>query len=228
VTDPGKGIAGWTPPPFRFGGLGTAPTVAHSDVFGASLPGALAGPGVATTAARSDAFTAAGGLLLGQTYAKELWVPAKDFESGLGGPSYAINGSWAAFAYAWQLRHGFQDGIGAFINLPADYSAGSTIIADVYYQGGGAGNFRIDGQGLGIATGTPGGTAFSTGSATGSATVVSYNGLALASGLFTIAATTSGALLNVVVDRNGTDAADTSTNVMYLFGVRLRYTAVRV
>ena len=30
------------------------PTVAHSDIFTASLPGALAGPGVATTAARSD------------------------------------------------------------------------------------------------------------------------------------------------------------------------------
>jgi microcystin-dependent protein len=54
VADPGKGIQGWMQPSFRFGGLGTAPTVAHSDIFSASLPGALAGPGVATTAARSD------------------------------------------------------------------------------------------------------------------------------------------------------------------------------
>lgn len=54
MPDPGKSIAGWAPPPFRFGGLGVAPTVAHSDIFTASLPGALAGPGVATTAARSD------------------------------------------------------------------------------------------------------------------------------------------------------------------------------
>jgi microcystin-dependent protein len=54
MPDPGKSIAGWAPPPFRFGGLGVAPTVAHSDIFTASLPGALAGPGVATTVARSD------------------------------------------------------------------------------------------------------------------------------------------------------------------------------
>lgn len=54
MADPGKGIQGWVQPPVRFGGLGTAPTVAHSDIFTASLPGVLAGPGVATTVARSD------------------------------------------------------------------------------------------------------------------------------------------------------------------------------
>lgn len=51
-------IAGFQVLPFRFGGLGTASTVAHSDIFTASLPGALAGPGVATTAAHSDVLTA--------------------------------------------------------------------------------------------------------------------------------------------------------------------------
>lgn len=50
MPDPEKGIAGWARALFRFGGLGTAPTVAHSDIVTASL----AGPGVATTAARSD------------------------------------------------------------------------------------------------------------------------------------------------------------------------------
>lgn len=54
MPDPEKGIAGWARALFRFGGLGTAPTVAHSDIFTASLPGVLAGPGVATTVARSD------------------------------------------------------------------------------------------------------------------------------------------------------------------------------
>lgn len=47
-------IAGFDQLPFRFGGLGVAPTVAHSDIVVSSLAGA----GVATTAARSDAFTA--------------------------------------------------------------------------------------------------------------------------------------------------------------------------
>lgn len=54
MPDPEKGIFGWVRPLFRFGGLGTAPTVAHSDIFTSSLPGVLAGPGVATTVARSD------------------------------------------------------------------------------------------------------------------------------------------------------------------------------
>lgn len=40
--------------PFRFGGLGVATTVAHSDIVTSSL----AGPGVATTAAHSDVLTA--------------------------------------------------------------------------------------------------------------------------------------------------------------------------
>jgi hypothetical protein len=67
VADPGKGIAGWAPPPFRFAGLGMAPTVAHSDIVTSSL----AGSGVATTAARSDVLTAIlttkGAILLGGT-----------------------------------------------------------------------------------------------------------------------------------------------------------------
>ena len=54
MADPGKGIAGWVQPLFRFAGLGVAPTVAHSDIVTSSL----AGPGVATTAARSDAISA--------------------------------------------------------------------------------------------------------------------------------------------------------------------------
>jgi microcystin-dependent protein len=62
VPDPGQSVAGWQPPLYRFGGLGVAPTVAHSDVFTTSLPSALAGPGVATTAARSDALSATGSL----------------------------------------------------------------------------------------------------------------------------------------------------------------------
>lgn len=51
-------ISGFLQLPFRFGGLGIATTVAHSDIFTASLPGSLAGPGVATTAAHSDVLTA--------------------------------------------------------------------------------------------------------------------------------------------------------------------------
>jgi microcystin-dependent protein len=47
-------IAGFTPPAFRFGGPGKAPTVAHSDIVTSSLPGMLAGPGVSTSPARSD------------------------------------------------------------------------------------------------------------------------------------------------------------------------------
>lgn len=43
-------IAGYQPLPFRFGGLGVAPTVAHSDIVTSSL----SGPGTAATAARSD------------------------------------------------------------------------------------------------------------------------------------------------------------------------------
>lgn len=62
MPDPEKGIAGWTRALFRFGGLGTAPTVAHSDVVTSSL----AGSGVATTAARSDAITASGALVVGE------------------------------------------------------------------------------------------------------------------------------------------------------------------
>lgn len=62
MADPGKGIQGWVQPSFRFGGLGTAPTVAHSDIVTSSL----AGSGVATTAARSDAITASGALFIGE------------------------------------------------------------------------------------------------------------------------------------------------------------------
>jgi hypothetical protein len=51
-------IAGFQQLPFRFGGLGMASTVAHSDIFTASFPAMLAGPGVATTAAHSDVLTA--------------------------------------------------------------------------------------------------------------------------------------------------------------------------
>ncbi len=54
MADPGKSIAGWAQPPFRFAGLGMAPTVAHSDI----VTNSLAGPGVAATAARSDVVTA--------------------------------------------------------------------------------------------------------------------------------------------------------------------------
>lgn len=38
MPDPEKGIFGWVRPLFRFGGLGTAPTVAHSDIVTSSLP----------------------------------------------------------------------------------------------------------------------------------------------------------------------------------------------
>jgi len=69
VADPGKSIAGWAQPPFRFAGLGIAPTVAHSDIVLSSL----AGPGVAATAARSDVLTSIlttkGAVLLGGTAA---------------------------------------------------------------------------------------------------------------------------------------------------------------
>jgi hypothetical protein len=65
MADPGKGIDGWTQPPFRFAGLGMVPTVAHSDIVTSSL----AGSGVALTAARSDILTAIlttkGAILLG-------------------------------------------------------------------------------------------------------------------------------------------------------------------
>jgi len=47
-------IDGWKAVQFLFGGLGSSPRVARSDIFTASLPGVLAGPGVATTVARSD------------------------------------------------------------------------------------------------------------------------------------------------------------------------------
>jgi len=193
----------------------------------AALAALLAGPGVATTAARSDILTAAGALLLGQTYAQELRIPAKLFDAGLGSPVYGPIGSWAAFYYSWQLHHGAQEGIGASCQLPLDYNGG-TILVDILYQGGGAGTFRVDGQGIGILPGTPGGDLATTGSAIGSLTIDSYNGFAISAAHFTIAATTAGAMLNMVVDRNGTHANDTSTNVMNFVGVRLRYTARRI
>lgn len=193
----------------------------------AALAALLAGPGVATTAARSDILTAAGALLLGQTYTQELWIPAKLFDAGLGSPTYNPSGSWAAFFYAWQLHHGAQEGIGAFRELPMDYDGGP-ILVDILYQGGGAGTFRVDGQGIGILPGTPGGDLATSGSAVGSLTIDSYNGFAISAAHFTIAATTAGAMLNMVIDRNGTHANDTSTNVMNFVAVRLRYTARRI
>lgn len=110
MADPGKGIQGWVQPSFRFGGLGTAPTVAHSDVVTSSL----AGSGVATTAARSDALSASGSLpIIGEirmfatTGAPTGWLACD-------GASYTTAAQPALFAvigYAW-------GGAGANFNVP--------------------------------------------------------------------------------------------------------------
>ena len=161
------------------------------------------------------------------TYLKSFWLPAKLFDIGLGGPTYVVAGGWAAMFFSWNLRHGFQDGVVCTTEVPWDY-AGGVIQADVHYQGGGAGNFRLDGQGKAIASGTPGGTVADSGAATGSVTVSSYNGYAVTAALFNInTPITAGGLITMVLDRNGTHAADTSTNVMFFLGIRLNYLAKR-
>jgi len=161
------------------------------------------------------------------TYLNSRWIPAKQFDAGLGGPSYTSFGGWANMAFAWGLRHGFADGVVGTTEVPWDYTSG-VIQVDIHYQGGGTGDFRCDGQGKAIASGTPGGTVADSGAATGSVTVPSYNGYAVIPALFNInAPITAGGLITMVLDRNGTIAADTSTNVMWFLGARLNYLAKR-
>jgi hypothetical protein len=196
----------------------------------AALAGLLAGPGTAPTAAHSDILTAAGALLLNQTYAADFFVPAADFGAALGTPTYASFGGWATTQWGWHFANAAQSGVIGHAYLPSNYSVGTTVSGDILFTCATGGALKIDGQFAAIRPGTdPMNT--TGGIPPGHSNVVGPSGnedlILLGAG--TASGTPApGCLLNIAVDRDGTNAFDTNPNTMTFHGVRIRYTAVRI
>jgi hypothetical protein len=213
---------------------GTPPDVAALQTavtaLQASLASLLAGPGVATTAARSDILTAAGAMLLGQTFTNEWWMPARDFDASLGSPTYASFGSWATNQWGWHFPSAAQSGVIGHTTVPIDYSPGTTITGDIYFTCSAGGNCKIDAQAAAI---RPGLDPMNTTGAIppGASTIIAPTGLEqrLVTGIGSVAGTpVAGCVVNVAVDRDGVNGSDTNTSIVTFHGVRLRYTAVRI
>lgn len=152
-----------------------------------------------------------------------VWVPAAEFKAGLGSPTYGVIGSWAAMALGWSMTDADTRGIIGHTMCPPDWRGG-TVTASVLFQGNGSGNFRIGIQMSDRSPGDPGDLMQDTDNASQTKTVAAYNGTHLepfASAPLTIA---EGDYINMAFFRVGADAADTSTNTLVFFGVRLDYT----
>lgn len=203
-------------------------------------PSAIAKPGVCTSTTRpaspyegqviyqSDTDTVlfwdgAAWVTFGGKRTLYTWVPAEQFSVGLNTPTFGTIGSWPNIAQTWKHQDAADTYITTNTIVPADWYSGN-ITLTAYYQGGGSGNFRLDTACAAVSPGTPGGSML-TYNGLGGVTVVSHNGLATADYGATLAVS-AGQMLNIFFARLGTNAADTSTNDLYFYGVKISYTGV--
>jgi hypothetical protein len=160
----------------------------------------------------------------------ELWMPAREFDASLGAPTYASFGGWATNQWGWHLVNGTDSGVIGHTYLPSDYVPGSTITGDILFTCGSGGNVKIDSQMAAVQPGTD--AMNSTGAIPpGVSNVVAPTGLEqliLGGGGTPSGTPAPGCLLNIAVDRNGGNVADTNAAIVTFHGVRLRYTRYRL
>jgi hypothetical protein len=159
----------------------------------------------------------------------ELWMPAAEFQPGLGSPTYASFGGWAGVVYGWHFPNGVQSGVIGHTYLPSDYVAGTAITGDVCFICGSGGNCKIDSQFAAVRVGDS--MATSGGIPPGATSIVAPTGnlQIITGGSGTQSGTAAaGTLLNIAVDRDGSNVADTNGAVITFLGVRFRYTRYRL
>lgn len=171
---------------------------------------------------KATSFLAIGTTTLGRT--ASLFIPIGNWDAVLNAPTKVQNGGWATLSYSWNFVDTTVAAILAEVALPSNYLSGSLSL-DIFYRGGGSGNFVVETEISSMTPGTPGDNteaAFETSGVR--ATIASVNGLATAT-VLTGHTPTAGDLLKIAFARVGNDAADTSTNVLQFFGMRVNYTA---
>lgn len=147
------------------------------------------------------------------------WLPAQNFTAALGVSfSFGVFGSWSSVAQAWSLPDGNNELVLANMIAPAT----GNLKFDMYFQGGGSGNFEllID-SGGGKTPGTPGDDVFNL-TLFSTMVVPSYNGLGIATTGSSMSVA-KGDLVQILAGRRGNAAADTSTNICFFFGVKAYY-----
>ena len=151
----------------------------------------------------------------------------ENYRAGVGTPTPVIVGGWAVGAYSWSFPGGGTlDGIQSYvITLPADWVSG-TVEATAFVQGAGANtnNRSIE---MVLTALTPGTDSISKSvDVTERKTVAHANSvltpITFSTGVLTV---TAGDLIRIAFDRDSSNGNDTNTDAMYLFGIRLSYTA---
>lgn len=150
-----------------------------------------------------------------------IWIPASQFSivfNNTGAAAFGAFGGWSNTSQAWA----FPDGNLTLVLTQFFVPQTGTIKVEVYFQGGGSGNFRL---GVDLTTGrtpgTPGDTMFIN-TLLENVTIPSYNGLARWQPTGT-RAVDAGDLVNIDFSRNGGDALDTSSNTLYFYGIKAYY-----
>jgi hypothetical protein len=151
----------------------------------------------------------------------------ENYRGGTGSPTPVVIGAWPVGVYGWSFPGGgTTDGIQSYmVALPSDWVSG-TVEATAFYQGAAANtnNRRIE---MVLTAITPGADSINkTVDVTERKTVPHGNSILTAAtfstGVLTVAA---GDLIRVAFARASGDGLDTNTDAMYLFGIRLSYTA---
>jgi hypothetical protein len=189
------------------------------DILAGTAADTLARQGVGTN---GFVLTAASGETTGLKWVGDsMWIPAAQFTPALGSTVLATHGGWSNTVQAFGFPDG-QAGIDAVLTSFFIPKTGN-LNFEVYFQGAGSGNFRLGVDSAGNRNpGTPGDTMFTLTGYNKSVTISSYNGL----GKWNMTdnmSVTAGGLVNFAFIRNSTDAADTSANTCYFFGVRAYY-----
>jgi len=147
------------------------------------------------------------------------WIPSAQFTIALGSPTLGVTGGWSNTAQGYSFNPTGTQAVVTSFYVP---QAGN-LNFDVYFQGGGSGNFRLTVESGGSkAPGTPGSTFLSLTGYSAPITIPSYNGLAK----YVVnnnMAVTAGNLVNIAFLRLGDDAADTSGNQCLFYGIRAYY-----
>jgi len=147
------------------------------------------------------------------------WLPAAQFSLALGSATLGVVGSWSNVAQCWQVATGNNGFLVTSFYAPQT----GNFNLQLYYQGGGSGNFRLAADTAnGRTPGTPGDTMFTLTGNSNAVTIASENGLARWT-MSTSIPVDAGDLVNLSVGRNGPNPNDTSANTCYIFGVRVYY-----
>lgn len=157
------------------------------------------------------------------TRVRTLWLHPADFIAMNGTPTLGAIGGWPTGLRVWGLPDAANSGITVHTKIPADWSSG-TVKFTIYHQRGGAGAFHYR-LTLQMSAITPGTDGFLKGVDTTLAETVAEAPVCTAHTFATGLTIDAGDIMRFSFGRAGADGTDSSTDVMYLVGVQLEYTA---